>query len=109
MSNLDEPFDYDELARLKIEKIVVELQRLRRRGLHRGDHLDTACRRPGLRQRALPGDSGSGLQHSGEPSRRVGAINEGPHGHITIDVKERTAFLHHGENVVTTHWHDATI
>lgn len=36
-------------------------------------------------------------------------INEGSHGHITINVKERSAFLHHGENVVSTTWHDKNL
>ena len=36
-------------------------------------------------------------------------INEGSQGHITINVKERTAFLHHGTNVVTTHYQDKTL
>ncbi len=35
-------------------------------------------------------------------------INEGSHGHITLNVKERSAFLHHGEHEVVTHWHDKT-
>lgn len=33
-------------------------------------------------------------------------INEGSQGHITINVKERKAFLHHGTNSIHTDWHD---
>lgn len=36
-------------------------------------------------------------------------INEGSSGHITINVKERTAFLHHGTNVVTQHYQDTSL
>ena len=36
-------------------------------------------------------------------------INEGSHGHITINVKERKAFLHHGEHVQTTTYYDSEV
>lgn len=36
-------------------------------------------------------------------------INEGSHGHMTINVKERNVFLHHGEIVESTNWHDSVI
>ena len=36
-------------------------------------------------------------------------INEGSHGHITITVKERKAFLHHGSHRVETDWFDKNI
>jgi hypothetical protein len=36
-------------------------------------------------------------------------INEGSHGHITITVKERQVFLHHGTIREITDWEDAVI
>lgn len=36
-------------------------------------------------------------------------INEGSHGHITIDVAARSAFLHHGTIVETTEWEDTVL
>lgn len=36
-------------------------------------------------------------------------INEGSQGHITINVSERKAFLHHGENTIKTHYYDMEV
>jgi uncharacterized protein DUF6878 len=36
-------------------------------------------------------------------------INEGAEGHITVNVKERKAFIHHGEHYESTNWHDSTV
>lgn len=33
-------------------------------------------------------------------------INEGSNGHITINVKDRKAFVHHGENRIEQTWYD---
>ena len=36
-------------------------------------------------------------------------INEGSQGHMTIDVEERSVFLHHGINTLETTYHDNVI
>ena len=36
-------------------------------------------------------------------------INEGAHGHMTIDVLERKVFLHHGTIVEHTEWEDVVV
>ena len=105
---MEESFDYDELARLKIEKVVVTYN-----GEGDEGYIEEITSTPPIEDL----DYGSELYREIQDqaynileSRHAGwEINEGSHGHITINVKERTAFLHHGENVVTTHWHDATI
>lgn len=36
-------------------------------------------------------------------------INEGSDGHITINVKARSAFLHHGQHYEQTRWFDSEV
>lgn len=36
-------------------------------------------------------------------------INEGSHGHMTIDVGEQQVFIHHGNIVESTEWEDKVI
>ena len=96
-------FDYDELAEAGIEKVVVEYS-----GENDEGYVNDITPRPESGVLDYGTDLYRTIQDAAydllEKEWGGWEINEGSTGTITIDVKERTTELKHGENVVTQNW-----
>ena len=97
------PFDYDELAEAGIEKVVVEYS-----GENDEGYINEITCEPDDGAINYRDDLYNTVERAAYDllSKEWGGweINEGSSGKITIDVKERTTELKHGENVVTQNW-----
>lgn len=102
---MSEVFDYDALAEVGIETVLIEYS-----GESDEGYIQEVTCTPETSELEYRGwlyDVIEGQAYNVLESEHAGwEINEGSQGHITINVKERKAFLHHGTNVVTTHYQD---
>ena len=97
------PFDYDELAEAGLEKVVVRYSGENDESYIQdveSEQIDFDAHEHHDLFRAVEGAAYDLL----EKEWGGWEINEGSSGTITINVKERTTELKHGENVVTQNW-----
>lgn len=103
-----EAFDYDALQAAGIETVVVEYN-----GSGDEGYIEDITASPDKAAVEYPSPLYDDVQQVAYDllSRHHGGweINEGSNGTITINVKERKAVIHHGENEIKQTWSDTEV
>lgn len=101
-------FDYDALQELGIESVKITYSGSGDEGYI--DEIETTPETEAVQYRNDHYEEIENEAYSILENKWPGwEINEGSHGAITVNVKERKAVLHHGHNIMTTEWQDSEV